>query len=125
RDSNPFGSKGWKNLQKESNSRLTKNNLQHEEVDRMRSLGNGKENLIEKFDNGGESLWGEEWYTIDFSSIEKWEEKVKSTKDIEFLPEKMTVNKQDNHDSEIKTKLERSEEHTSELQSRFDLVCRL
>jgi len=106
RDSNPFGSKGWKDLQKEINSRLTKNNLQHEEVDRMRSLGNGKENLIEKFDNGGESLWGEEWYTIDFSSIEKWEEKVKSTKDIEFLPEKMTVNKQDNHDSEIKTKLE-------------------
>src|SRR5699024_12832986 len=42
-----------------------------------------------------------------------------------FLPRSFDISRSDNPSSSRPWKVIRSEEHTSELQSRFDLVCRL
>src|SRR5699024_4924275 len=105
RDSVPYASRDWNTLQKTINDRLSKNNMQHEEIDSMRSLGNAEERLVERFDNGGETLKEENWYTVDFERIEKWEEKVKATQDIAFTPEKVKVYLKDKEDAKKNVQL--------------------
>src|SRR5699024_5548922 len=106
RDGIPYGSRDWNQLQKDIDNRLSANNLQHEEIDSIRSLGNAKERLVEKFDNGGDALWKDDWYTTDFATIQKWEEKVKATKNIEFFPEKVKVYMQDEGEEKENTELD-------------------
>src|SRR5699024_487034 len=56
RDNFPYESRDWGILQRTIDDRLSKNNMQHEEIDSIRSLGNAQERLVERFDNGGETL---------------------------------------------------------------------
>src|SRR5690625_3939211 len=106
RDSFPYESRDWNKLQGTIDHRLSKNNMQHEEIDSMRSLGNAEERLVEKFDNGGEKLKDDYWYTIDFETIQKWEEKVKATQDITFTPEKVKVYLKDKEDAKKNVQLD-------------------
>src|SRR5690625_1963097 len=106
RDSFPYESRDWNKLQGTIDNRLLKNNMQHEEIDSMRSLGNAEERLIEKFDNGGGKLKDDNWYTIDFETIQEWEEKVKAAQDITFIQEKVKVNLKDREDAEKNVQLD-------------------
>ncbi len=81
----------WKQLEKAIDKRLTGNNIQHEEIERLRSLGNPKEKLEEIYDKGGSKLNKEDWYTLDFSDIEDWKEATKEKRAIEFYAEKVKV----------------------------------
>lgn len=90
-ESHSIDSSKWKNLEREINKRLTENNSQHEEIERLRSLGNPKEKLEETYDKGGNKLNKENWYTVDFSDIEDWKEATKQKKAIEFYAEKVKI----------------------------------
>lgn len=92
RDSIIYGSRDWHRIQGTIEDRLKENNFQHEEIESLRSLGNAKERLIEKYDdNGGKKLQANDWHTIDFTTVKDWEEKVKATQDIAFVSEKVSV----------------------------------
>jgi DNA phosphorothioation-dependent restriction protein DptH len=86
-----FGSAKWKQIEKKIDKKLTKNNSEHEEIERIRSLGNPKEKLEEAYDKGGTKLTREDWYTVDFSDIEDWKEETKKKRAIEFYAEKVKV----------------------------------
>src|SRR5699024_10563657 len=96
----------WGILQRTIDDRLSKNNMQHEEIDSIRSLGNAQERLVERFDNGGETLNDENWYTVEFEKIQKWEEKVKETQDIVFTPEKVKVYLKEEENKRKKVRLD-------------------
>ncbi|MBY0099450.1 DNA phosphorothioation-dependent restriction protein DptH [Mesobacillus maritimus] len=86
-----IGSAKWNQLEKKIDKKLTENNSEHEEIERIRSLGNPKEKLEEAYDKGGTKLNREDWFTVDFSDIEDWKEATKSKRAIEFYPEKVKV----------------------------------
>ena len=65
------------------------NTLQHEEVERLRSLGNPKEKLEEQFDNGGAKLDKDDWFKVDYASIVDWKEQMKLKREISFESEKV------------------------------------
>lgn len=95
----PFGTGKWNSIQRKIDSRLTDNTLQHEEVERLRSLGNPKEKLEEQFDKGGAKLDRDDWFEVDFASIIAWKEEMKSRRAISFEAEKskvMLINDQGN-----------------------------
>ncbi|SES25538.1 DNA phosphorothioation-dependent restriction protein DptH [Psychrobacillus sp. OK032] len=85
----PTGSGKWNSLERLIENRLTENTLQHEEVERLRSLGNPKEKLEEQFDKGGAKLVKDEWYEVDYTSIIDWKEQMKLKRDISFESDKV------------------------------------
>lgn len=91
RDSNPYQTRDWKRLQKEIEGRLEENNRLHEDVDGIRLLGTAREQLVEKFDNGGQELMREDWYETDFDKIQKWQENVTSREEIMFRADNTKV----------------------------------
>lgn len=78
----------WKMLQRSIDNRLLENTLQHEEVERLRSLGNPKEKLEEQFDKGGSKLDKDNWFEVDYTSIVEWTEEMKSKREISFEADK-------------------------------------
>lgn len=90
-DVQSVGSAKWKQLEKKIDKKLTENNSEHEEIERIRSLGNPKEKLEEAYDKGGTKLNREDWYTVDFSDIEDWKEATNSKRAIEFYADKVKV----------------------------------
>lgn len=91
-DEVPDGSGKWNTLQRHIDKRLDENTLQHEEVERLRSLGNPKERLEEQFDNGAARLDKDDWYEVDFASIVDWKEQMKLKREISFESEKVKAN---------------------------------
>ncbi len=63
--------------------------MQHEEVERLRSLGNPKEKLEDQFDKGGSKLDKDDWFEVDYASIVDWKEQMKLKRDISFESEKV------------------------------------
>ncbi|SFB98970.1 DNA phosphorothioation-dependent restriction protein DptH [Bacillus sp. OV322] len=90
-ETQPVDSGKWKQLEKKIDKKLTENNSEHEEIERIRSLGNPKEKLEEAYDKGETKLNREDWYTVDFSDIEDWKEATKTKRAIEFYAEKVMV----------------------------------
>jgi len=83
------GSGKWNTLQRNIDKRLTDNTLQHEEVERLRSLGNPKDKLEEQFDKGGVKLAKDEWFEVDYTSLVDWKEEMKLKQDISFESNKV------------------------------------
>lgn len=87
----PSDSGKWKQLEKKIDKRLTENNSEYEEIERIRSLGNPKDKLDEAYDKGGTKLNREDWHNVDYSEIEDWKEATKKKRAIEFSAEKVRV----------------------------------
>ncbi|TCI65747.1 DNA phosphorothioation-dependent restriction protein DptH [Exiguobacterium sp. SH0S1] len=91
RDEQKYGSSTWKKVNKQIENRLSENHELFEDVERYFTLGNSREKLEERFDNGASKLKEDTWQQTDYDVLKKWEEKAKSNRDIQFVSEKMTA----------------------------------
>lgn len=89
RDEQKYLSSSWKKMSKQIETRLSDNHELFEDVERYFTLGNSREKLEERFDNGASKLKEDTWQQADYDVLRVWEEKAKSNRDIQFIPEKM------------------------------------
>ncbi|WP_214827807.1 DNA phosphorothioation-dependent restriction protein DptH [Exiguobacterium algae] len=91
RDEQKVGSAPWRKMNRQIENRLTDNHELFEDVERYFTLGNAREKLEERFDNGATKLKEDTWQHADYNVLREWEEKAKSNRDIQFISEKMTA----------------------------------
>lgn len=89
RDEKNVGSALWKKINRQIENRLSENHELFEDVERYFTLGNTREKLEERFDNGATKLKEDTWQQADYTVLKEWEEKAKSNRDIQFISEKM------------------------------------
>lgn len=89
RDEKNVGSASWKKINRQIENRLSENHELFEDVERYFTLGNTREKLEERFDNGATKLKEDTWQQADYTVLKEWEEKAKSNRDIQFISEKM------------------------------------
>ncbi len=89
RDEKNVGSASWKKINRQIENRLSENHELFEDVERYFTLGNTREKLEERFDNGATKLKEDTWQQADYTILKEWEEKAKSNRDIQFISEKM------------------------------------